>query len=345
MTEDEILAAVERRLQEVDGRLPPVPVRQDPAKSARVITRHGSVVVTAVAAAAIILAAQLLPSSRQPASSPAAAVPTTSTPPPPSFATASAAPSASPDLVVLTGSFDGDYLIAEWLGWAVEGACFSGADISRRAVDLSPVDDAAERLGMESGPIDVAGFRPMVLADTAEDAARGFGSPVYAKGWIVVDDVIFSIGRWTTPAGRIVWDLWNSEARVPCPPVLAVLPGEPSAERIILSWLGLDQVGTCSMRGNVLIAPPDVRAADRDAENGDPPTDRMVLTDGSVLAPTPVQAAELLMAAAVATDDQETWVAISGVATQLVSFTTPAGRTVWIQTTTFRPCPSPRGPN
>lgn len=343
MTDDEILAAVERRLDKVEDRLPPERVRSEPSAHPRVRARSGPLLATAVTAVVLVLGAQLLSVPRQSTIGPIAASPSASLGATP--ASVAPPPAPSPDLVVLTGSSDGDHLIAEWLGWVVDGACFVGADISRRGVDLTPVDDAAERSGTESGPIEVAGFRPMVLAETAEDAARGFGSPVYAKGWIVVDDVIFNMGRWTTPAGRTVWDLWNSEARVPCPPELAVLPAEPSAVEAIRGWLGLNQVGSCVVMTNVLIVGPDVRAADRAAESGDPPTNLMVLTDGTVLAPTPVEAADLLMAAAVATDDQETWVAMSGIATQLVPFPTPAGRTVWVETTTVRPCPSPGGPN
>ena len=344
MTDDEIVAAVERRLGEVEGRLPPAPVAPERTDRPRLIPRHGPAVVTALAAAVVVVAAQLLP--ERPGGTGSAPTDPPSTPSAPSPSSPAAPPpSASPDLVVLTGSFDGDHLIAEWLGWLGEGSCFTGADISRRSFDLSPVDEAAERLEIESGPIEVAGFRPMVLADTAEDAARGFGSPVFAKGWILVDDVIFNMGRWTTPAGRTVWDLWNSHARVACPPRLAVLAAEPSASEAIRAFLGLNQVGSCAMIGHVLITRPDVQAADAAAEDGSAPTDPMVLTDGSVLAPTPAEAAELLMAAAVVTDGEETWVAISGVATQLVPFATPAGRTLWVETTTIRPCARSGEPN
>lgn len=344
MTDDEILATVERRLGEVEGRLPPAPVVPERTDRPHLVPRTGPVVVTALAAAVVVLAAQLLPGTRGGSGDALTPPPSASSPPTPSTP-GSAPASVLPDLIVLTGSFDGDHLIAEWLGWAVEGSCFRGADISRRAIDLSPVDEAAERLGIESGPIAVAGFRPMVLADTAEDAAQGFGSPVFAKGWILVEDVIYNMGRWTTPAGRTVWDLWNSHARVACPQTLEVLAAEPSASEAIRAFLGLDEVGSCATIANVLITPPDVRAADEAAESGSAPTDLMVLTDGSALAPTPAEAAELLMAAAVATDDAETWAAIRGVATQLVPFATPAGRTLWVETTTIRPCARSGEPN
>ncbi|HET9457676.1 MAG TPA: hypothetical protein VFO78_10065 [Candidatus Limnocylindrales bacterium] len=254
MNDDEILAAVEGRLKQVDVNLPPSPI--DPSmgpvhsphraagQSIAPSTGGGllAALLVVVAVAGVIVTR---PSGASPGASPgttdrasaslaglspsmAQATPTPT--PPAGTPHGPTPPGYSSEIVdgleILRGSWDGDAVLAYRMGW---GPCMQAANILFRAPNTVIIDTAAAAAGIDDGWVDAPGQGLWYLASSLEEAARGLGSPIVSKGWIVLDGIGRQLVSFDTPAGRTVWRPMNSIAPTDCP--LDEVPSSPSTTR------------------------------------------------------------------------------------------------------------------
>jgi hypothetical protein len=240
MTDDEIQATIDRRLDEVEARLPPRTL--DPATSSRpmggrpIAVRVGGgawpgLQVVAVMAVVIGLgvvgrrggappgvaegSASAPASSLSPSAPPVATQRPTATPP---YET-----SFVDGLEVLRGEMGASELISIRLGWSVVGACFRVADVLRRGPDGIAIDAAAEAAGIDEGWLDVPGTGRVYIGPSTNRAALALGATILAYGGrgdtaVLLRDAAVELVGWPTIGGNTVWLTMDSTRRVPCPP-------------------------------------------------------------------------------------------------------------------------------
>jgi hypothetical protein len=240
MTDDEIQATIDRRLDEVEGRLPPPAM--DPAASSRpvggrpIAGRLGGgawpgLLVVAVAAVVIGLGVVGRRGGAPPgvaegsASAPASSLSPSA--PPVATQRAAATPPYETSFVdgleILRGKMDASELISIRLGWSVVGACFRVADVLIRGPDGIAIDAAAEAAGIEEGWLDAPGTGRVYIGPSAERAALALGATILAFGGrggtaILREDTIIEVVGWPTVGGNTVWLTMDRTRRIPCPP-------------------------------------------------------------------------------------------------------------------------------
>ena len=243
MTDDEIQATIDRRLGEVEARLPPRTL--DPQASTRPVggrpiadrrgggTWPGLLVVAVVAIVAVVAGVGVMgrpggvtpgvvdgsPSAPASTSSPSASPVATDRP----MATPSYQTSLVGGLEVLRGQMDASELISIRLGWSVVGACFMTADVLTRGPDGIAIDAAAKAAGIEEGWLDVSGTGRVYIGPSTERAAMALGATLLAYGAggtiaILHEDTIVELVGWPTIGGNIVWMTLDRTQRVACPP-------------------------------------------------------------------------------------------------------------------------------
>ncbi len=240
MTDDEIQATIDRRLGEVEARLPPRTL--DPATSSRpmggrpIAGRLGGgawpgVLVVAMVAVVMGLSVVGRPGGATPgvAEGSASAPASSMSPSAPPVATQRPTPTPPYEtsfvdgLEVLRGEMDASELISIRLGWLVVGACFRVADVLIRGPDGIAIDAAAEAAGIDEGWLDVPGTGRVYIGPSAERAAIALGSTILAFGSrgetaILREDTIIEVVGWPTDGGNTVWLTMDRTRRVPCPP-------------------------------------------------------------------------------------------------------------------------------
>jgi hypothetical protein len=234
MTDDEILEAIDRRLADIETRLPPQRLTSLSDVDGRLTLRHRSGSKVAAGPALIGLAAVIatvaafgLSGNRPnvaipPSDSHGAAIASPSESLQPS---AARSPSGAILEVIRNETWDGDAVLIQRLHW---GPCFVSADAMRILPDGRLLDEAIDRDGVSEGFVTMDnGKSRFWVGPTAESAARGYGSPILvidrlSTAWIVSptgyeqDPVGFQMYRIDTPKGRSGWFLGNSFRQVSC---------------------------------------------------------------------------------------------------------------------------------
>lgn len=246
MNDDEIQVAIDRRLAEVETRLPPRTL--DPRASTPLVGGRpiGSplgggawpgLLVVAVVAVVAVVGVVGRPGGVTPGAvdgSPSAPASSSS---PSALPVATQRPTATPpyeasfvgDLEVLRGTMDASELISIRLGWSVVGSCFRVADVLIRGPDGIAIDAAAEAAGIEEGWLDVPGTGRVYIGPSAERAALALRATILAYGGrgdtaILREDTIIEVVGWPTVGGNTVWLTLDSTRRIPCPPDVDASP-------------------------------------------------------------------------------------------------------------------------
>ena len=234
MTDDEILAIVDRRLGRVEPMVPPLAlagVQPSPAAPVvrgplRPIPGAPVAILMLVIVAFLVVAVFQRPVVDLGAAPGNSAIASASQP----GGTPSPAPSASPppsaSLEIVRGEGSGEFLMFRRLGWV--GMCLMGADALVVAIDPTLIDRAAEAAGVEEGWVDVGEFGRFWIGTDVERAAAGIGASMLVIGdqgdpWIFLGGAARRFVANETPAGRTYWRAMG--AIRPCDS-----PGKPSAE-------------------------------------------------------------------------------------------------------------------
>jgi hypothetical protein len=240
MTDDEILAAIDRRFAEVEGRLPPwtlepIPIERPLIERTRARRTWGNslagvlgVAIVAVAVVALAIAGGPEDDPRAAGNASATLQESTPTSTPTSTSSASA-----PELEILRGEGEGSELIASRLGWS---RCRVGRFASIVVPDLDAIDRAAEAAGIDEGWLQLSESR-VLIGSSPERAAVALGASILAYGgndmWVLVDGRALQLVGFRTPAGRTVWMTTRSMEPTVCPPdVDATLPPAPPTPTI-----------------------------------------------------------------------------------------------------------------
>lgn len=237
MTDDEILDALDRRLADVDGRLPPRRVAVAgslvgrPARPGKAF--RGSMPVVTVALLVVAVAVALGLGGRSSGGVAGEASPANATPstvakvvtPSPTAGTLVAS-SSRPGLEVIRDvNFDGDHVLTQRMGW---GPCLMSGDALMVFPNGRDLDAAIDRAGVIEGLVALDRSGSFWVGPTAESAARGYESPILVIdrrliAWIVQpgdpgqpDSVGRELRTVPTPKGRIAWFLGNSVRDAPC---------------------------------------------------------------------------------------------------------------------------------
>ena len=366
MTDDEILDALDRRLADVEARLPPTAVRPagaivvGPTRAGRVLPSNPlpSVIVVGVLVAAVAFGSRLSGGVAGVAGTSAEAPPTGT-----SFVTASIEPSTGPTsaaLEVIRGPGDGDQLLTSRFGW---GPCMAGMDVFIAPPDGKAVDAVMDRDGIVDGWVGLGGDRRVWVSATAEAAAAAHGATVLALGgrgdrWVAIDGKGRQLDSFETPKGRTMWVLTGSVGNAPCGPGEAPSPS-PSASaaplQIIRARPGVDamtgliehlKLGPCFMGSEPLTLRPDGDAIDRAIDEGGV-IPGFVDVEFSIGGPsrlanvwigsTAESAARGYGSTILGLGAGNPWIYVDGLGSQLDKIETPKGRFAWFLGATTRP--------
>lgn len=236
MTDDEILALIERRMAEVEDRLPPReldlvggvrPVRRRPVTGR--LGGGASIGLAAFAAVAVIAVGLVGVGvvGRIGGATPGTAQGSAGAPSPSLPSTPSATPPYETSFVdgleVLRGEWDAQELISLRLGWSSVGRCMVATDVLTRGPDLRAIDAAAVAAGIDEGWLNLPGSGRVFIGPSVQRAAIALGAPILAFGGrgdtaIFLDGAARGFGGLQTPAGRTAWLTRGMTRPTECPP-------------------------------------------------------------------------------------------------------------------------------